>query len=193
MCTTGRDWQLTPNNMSFSLKCWEIIQNLGITYESGRNFRPNPVKPEGKLHQLGPWRRFLFPAGQGKAMASVVEDECEKIITPSKMSCDRQAVKCVRKHPLCVDRNLAYTLQQPMETVEFCLLCDINLHICGNLDVLVEDSHLFSLCSYPHHLHPVLSSISVSVVFCYSTHIITTCLSFVFTVYGGSLCYICSW
>lgn len=50
-------------DMSFSLKC---SQNLGITYGPGENVRPNPVKPEGKLHQLGPWSSSnrLFPAGQ---------------------------------------------------------------------------------------------------------------------------------
>lgn len=115
------------------------------------------------------------------------------MITPSKTSSNRQVVKCLRKHLLCVDRKLTYTLQRLMQTIELCLLCYIKLHICGNADVLVEDLHIFPLCSYHHHVHPVLlSSISVPVVICYSAHIITTCLSFVFTVYDGSICYICS-
>lgn len=71
----------------------------------------------------------LFPAWQGNAIASVVEDECKKIVIPSKMSSDNQVVKCVKKHPPALDVNRRGYM---------------SLHPCGNSDVLVEELQFFS-------------------------------------------------
>lgn len=191
--TTGRGCPLTPNNTSLSLKWWEIIQNLGIRSWSGQRFRANPVKPEGKLHQLGlqvVWSSLLHRAGEPSGVGGGRWVRENNYFLKNSSS-NRQVVKCRRKHLFWV-----WTEASLLPSSSWCniLLCYINLHLGANADVWVEDLHIFPLCSDHHHVHPVSpSTMRVPVVFCYSAHMITIlCLSFVFAVYDGSLCYICS-